>query len=83
MITTSEVSVFGIAQSPTQTNRWFTTNFGHFERCFSDLVGVKVAKEIVTALRKGEDAEFPSLYEKEQFDYGFLYMGGYRGGMKG
>jgi hypothetical protein len=66
------------AQSSTQTNRWFATNFGHFEKCFSDLVGVKLAKEIVTALRKGEDVEFPSLYEKEQFDYGFIYMGRYR-----
>jgi hypothetical protein len=62
-----------IAQSPTQTKRWFATDFGHFEAAFSDLVGVDVAKKMVAALHRGEDIEFPNLYEKEQFDYGFIH----------
>jgi hypothetical protein len=62
-----------IAESPTHTKRWFAANFGHFERAFSMLVPLDVAKEMVASLGRGEDIEFPGLYEKKQFDYGFTY----------
>lgn len=59
------------AQSPTETERWFAINCGQFERAFSDLVGVNAARQMMSALSRGEDIEFPDLYQMEEFDYRF------------
>jgi hypothetical protein len=62
-----------IATSSTETMEWFTINCGQFERAFSMLMPHKFATEMVVTLTRGEDIEFPGLYEQEQFGCGFNY----------
>lgn len=70
--------VIFIATSPTHTNQWFMINCGQFGDCFSKLIPLiphKLVKEIMAALIRGDDVEFPGLYLKEQFDRRFNYEG--------
>jgi hypothetical protein len=59
------------AKCPTETMQWFAINCGQFERAFSKLIPHRLATEIVDTLTRGQDIEFPGLYQQEQFGRGF------------
>ncbi|NYF91488.1 hypothetical protein HDF08_003590 [Edaphobacter lichenicola] len=62
-----------LATCSTETMQWFSINCGQFERAFSMLMPRRFATEMVDTLTRGEDIEFPGLYEQEQFGCGFHY----------
>jgi hypothetical protein len=64
-------SVEFTAASPVETLRWFALNCGQFERVFARLLAENASVDIVEALTRGEEIEFPGLYEKEEFARGF------------
>jgi len=66
-------SVAFTATSATETVRWSVINCGQFERAFSKIISRGLAAEMVDALVRGEDIEFPGEYQRTQFDGGFHY----------
>jgi hypothetical protein len=67
--------VMFIATSSTKTQQWFAINWGQFVKSFCALVPFEAATEIVAALIRGDDVDFPSRLHQEQFDRGFHYEG--------
>jgi hypothetical protein len=67
--------VMFIATSSIRTQQWFAINCGQLEKDFGALVSHEVATEIVAALDRGDNVDFPSPLRQEQFDRGFHYKG--------
>jgi hypothetical protein len=67
--------VMFVAKSSTQTQQWFAVNGGQLEKDFGTLVSHELATEIVAALTRGDEIDFPNRFEQEQFDRGFHYEG--------
>jgi hypothetical protein len=66
-------SVAFFATSPTETIQWFVINCGQFEQAFGELISANSAADILDSLSRGEEVEFPGLYQREQFDRGFHF----------
>ena len=52
-----------LAESETESVKWWAVNVGTFESDFSRVVSPELARHMVTALRAGETVEFPNRYE--------------------
>ena len=65
--------VWFAAVSPTDSKQWFAVNCGQFERAFGKLVPHRLAAEIVATLMRGDNIEFPDLYQEGQLGGGFHY----------
>ena len=61
------------AASCKDTKEWFSNNCGQFELQFSKIMPRSLAQVIVTALRHGDEVEFPGTFEEQEFDHGFLF----------
>jgi hypothetical protein len=60
-----------LAVSSIETVQWFAINGGQFQTAFAKLIPYRLAEEIVEALARGQEVEFPGLYRREQFGSGF------------
>lgn len=52
-----------LAESETESVKWWAVNVGTFESDFSRIVSPELAHHMVGQLRQGETVEFPNLYE--------------------
>lgn len=62
------------AISSEDTKQWLTINCGQFQRSFSKLIPASLAEQMVDALTRGDNVEFPGLYQEEQFVDGFVHI---------
>jgi len=67
--------VMFIATSSSSTQQWFAINCGQLEKDFGALVSDDLATEIVAALTRGDEIDFPNRFRQEQLDRGFHYEG--------
>ena len=67
--------VMFIATSSSSTQQWFAINCGQLEKDFGALVSHDLATEIVAALTRGDEIDFPDRFRQEQLDRGFHYEG--------
>ena len=67
--------VMFIATSSSSTQQWFAVNCGQLEKDFGALVSHELAMEIVAALTRGDDIDFPNRFQQEQLNRGFHYDG--------
>jgi hypothetical protein len=67
-------SITFTAISPSNTKQWCTLNCGQFGGFFSKLVPSKLAGEMLASLKRGDNIDFPGVYQGSQFDGGFAYV---------
>lgn len=60
-----------IAQSTTETVRWFALNCGQLDRALAEIVPPGTFDDVMRTLRWGKSLILPGNYRAEQFDSGF------------